>query len=239
MATKRMLAGDYDWGQGHLKNVGDAASDTDVPSWGQVKTLVTGAVSNLDFKGSVRLASTGNVNVASAPATLDGITLAAGNRVLLKNQTAAAQNGIYVFTASGAALTRAPDADANTEVTPGLWVVVEEGNANADTAWWLTTDGPITVGTTALTFSPFPLTSGGGDSSTSYDTVGPATAGNTWVVTHDLGTKAIVVQVWDVATSEEIDVHKAATTDDTVTLTAGVTLAQNAYRVVVFARPAI
>ncbi|MGW2222623.1 hypothetical protein ACWCSD_47165, partial [Nonomuraea sp. NPDC001684] len=198
MAVKKMLAGDYDWGSGKLVNVGDATTDTGVPSWGQVKTLINSAVSNLDYKGSVRAASTGNVPLATAPATLDGITLAAGDRLLLKDQTAAAENGLYVFAASGQALTRAGDADANSEVTPGLWVTVEEGTVNADTAWWITTNGPITVGTTAITFAKFPITSG--STSTDFDQVGPPTAGNTWTVTHNLGTKSVVVQVWDEAT---------------------------------------
>ncbi|GHE32417.1 hypothetical protein GCM10017673_39190 [Streptosporangium violaceochromogenes] len=234
MAVKKMLAGDYDFGAGKLQNVADATTDTGVPSWGQVKTLVNSAVSNLDYKGSVRVASTANVSVSSAPATIDGVTLAANDRVLLKNQTAAAENGIYVFASTGAALTRAADADAAAEVTPGLWVTVEEGTANADTAWWLTTDGPITIGTTALTFTAFPLVTGGGASD--FEAVGPSSAGTTWTVTHNLGTKAILAQVWDVATDEEVDVRKVATNNNTLTITSGVSLSQNGYRVVIFAR---
>ncbi|MER5322321.1 hypothetical protein [Streptosporangium roseum] len=236
MATKKMLAGDYDFAAGKLKNVSDAIADVDVPSWGQVKTLVNSAVSNLDYKGSVRVASTANVSVSSAPATIDGVTLAAGNRILLKNQTAAAENGLYAFASAGAALTRAADADTGTEVTPGLWVTVEEGTANADSAWWLTTDGAITVGTTALTFTEFPLVTGGGSSD--FEQVGPPATGTTWAITHNLGTKAIVAQVWEVATDEEIDVKKVATSGNVLTITAGVPLTQDAYRVVIFARGA-
>ncbi|MFG6197720.1 hypothetical protein [Nonomuraea sp. JJY05] len=233
MAVKKMLAGDYDFGQGHLLNLGDATTDTGVPTWGQVKTLVNSAVSNLDYKGSVRVASTGNVPVTSAPATLDGITLAGGDRLLLKDQTAGAENGLYVFTASGQPLTRATDADANAEVTPGLWVTVEEGTVHADTAWWVTTNGPITVGTTAIVFSRFPITAG--STSSDFDLIGPPSASNTWTVTHNLGTKAVLVQVWDEATGEEVDVKKVAALN-TVTISAGVPLAQNGYRVVIFAR---
>lgn len=237
MAVKKMLAGTYDHGGGQITNIGDAVADVDVPSWGQVRTLVNSAISNLDYKGSVRLASTSNISIASAPATLDGVTLAAGNRILLKDQAAAAQNGIWVFAAAGQPLTRAADADADTEVTPGLWVTVEEGAANADTAWWITTDGPITIGTTAIVFSQFPLASGG-STVQDFSALGPPSASSTWVVTHNLGTKNVLVQVWDVATDEEVDVHKAATTGDTVTISAGVNLAQGGYRVVIFARAA-
>jgi hypothetical protein len=232
-----MLAGDYDFGAGKILNVGDAVGDADVPSWGQVKALATAAVSNLDYKGSVRLASTSNVNVATAPATLDGVTLASGDRVLLKDQTAAGANGLYRFASAGAPLVRTTDADAGSEVTPGLWVTVEEGAVNADTAWWLTTDGPIVVGTTELTFEPFPLASGD-DSALSYSDVGPEAAGQTWAVTHGLGTDLVLVQVWEVATGEEVDVRKVITSANVVTISAGVTLAQDGYRVVIFARPA-
>lgn len=109
----------------------------------------------LDARASVRVASTANVNVASAPSTIDGVTLASGNRVLLKNQTDPAENGIRVFTSAGAALQRADDADASDEVTPGMFTFCEEGTANGDKGWVLTTDNPITLGTTGLTFTQF------------------------------------------------------------------------------------
>lgn len=144
---------------------------------------------------------------------------------------------LQAFAASGEPLVRAADADADSEVTAGLWVTVEEGATQADTAWWLTTDGPIAVGTTALAFSPFPLTSGGGEGGPSYDEVGPPAAGQTWTVQHGLGSEALVVQVWDMSTGEEVDVRKVITNANTVTVSAGVPLAQDGYRVVIFARP--
>jgi phage-related tail fiber protein len=83
---------------------------------------------------------------------MDGVSLVTGNRVLLMNQTAPAENGIYVVAASGAA-SRATDADSSAEVTSGMAVSVEEGTANGNKAFQLTTDNPITLGTTGLTFS--------------------------------------------------------------------------------------
>lgn len=103
----------------------------------------------LDAKHSVRVATTADVALGGVQ-TIDGVALVAGDRVLVKDQAAAAANGIYVVAAG--AWSRAVDADASIEVTPGLFVPVEQGTANADSVWQLATDGPIALGTTALTF---------------------------------------------------------------------------------------
>jgi phage-related tail fiber protein len=100
-----------------------------------------------------------NVAVASAlinGATMDGVTLATGDRVLLKDQTTASENGIYIVAASGAA-SRATDADTSAEVR-NMIVRGESGTVNGDTMWQLTTDNP-TLGTTSLVFTKF---TGGG-----------------------------------------------------------------------------
>lgn len=102
-----------------------------------------------DFKNSVRVATTANISL-SGTQTIDGIAVVAGNRVLVKNQTTASQNGIYVV-ASGAWV-RSIDADTDIEVTPGLLVAVEQGTAQGDNIWQLVTVAPITLGTTALVF---------------------------------------------------------------------------------------
>lgn len=113
------------------------------------------AITQNDYKESVLCASTANVNIASAPATIDGIAPVSGSsRVLLKNQTAPAENGIYIWNGAAAAMTRATDADADAELTSGSFVPVEQGTANADTNWQLTTVDPV-IGTTAITFSQF------------------------------------------------------------------------------------
>ncbi len=108
------------------------------------------------IKDAVRVASTANVVIASALEngdTIDGVVLATGNRVLLKDQSTGAENGVYVVVASGAA-SRATDFDsASGEVMGGSTFWVNEGTANADTGWTLTTNDPIVVGTTALTFT--------------------------------------------------------------------------------------
>ena len=119
------------------------------------KEYVDAVKVGLDFKDSVRVASTATVNISSAPAAIDGVTLSSDDRVLLKNQSTGSQNGIYVFNGAGSAMTRATDADADAEVTAGMFVFVEEGTANADNGYVLTTDGSITVGSTSLTFTQF------------------------------------------------------------------------------------
>ena len=97
-------------------------------------------------------ATTENITLSGAQ-TIDGVSVVAGDRVLVKNQTDASENGIYV--ASATAWARSADADEDDEVTGGMFVFVEEGTMWADTGWVLATDGAITVDTTDLNFAQF------------------------------------------------------------------------------------
>ena len=123
------------------------------------KGYVDSARSGLDVKQSVRVATTAAINLSldlEAGDVVDGVTLTQGDRVLVKNQGTASENGIYVAVASAAgAASRATDADSNTEVTAGMFTFVEEGTVNADSGFVLTTDGPITLGSTSLVFVQF------------------------------------------------------------------------------------
>lgn len=116
-----------------------------------VRTEVDNARVGLDAKESVRAATTANITLSNTQ-TVDGIALAVGDRVLVKNQTTAADNGVYIV--SSGSWTRASDF-SNGSVTSGAFVFVESGTANADSGWVLSTDGTITIGTTALTFVQF------------------------------------------------------------------------------------
>jgi len=119
------------------------------------KAYVDSFVQGLDTKASVRLATTGsNITLSNSTTSLDGQTIVDGDRILVKDQTSAADNGIYVASTSGS-WSRSQDADGNSEVTAGMFVFVEEGTANGDNGYVLTTDGTITLGTTALTFQQF------------------------------------------------------------------------------------
>lgn len=133
--------------------VGDAVDGSDAPNLAQVKELIDGK----SWKVSVRAASTANVTLTAPGATIDGVTLRAQDRVLLKNQTAGAENGIWVWTSASAALTRASDANTAAKLEAAA-VGVESGNVNADRFYSQNVDD-IVLGTTALVWA---LTSGPG-----------------------------------------------------------------------------
>ena len=137
------------------------------------KTYVDSVANGLDVKKSVRVATTANLGAtynnsagtltnsgSQAAIAIDGITLVADDRVLVKDQSTAAQNGFYKVTTVGDGstnwvLTRTPDADAASELTSGAFTFTEEGTNNADNGYVLSTDGAITLGTTAITFDQF------------------------------------------------------------------------------------
>jgi hypothetical protein len=116
------------------------------------KGYVDASQQGLDVKESVKAATTGNITL-SGTQTVDGVALSVGDRVLVKNQSTGSENGIYVVASSG--WSRAADADADSEVTAGLFTFVEEGTVNGDAGFSLTTNGNITVGSTSLSFSQF------------------------------------------------------------------------------------
>jgi hypothetical protein len=121
------------------------------------KAYVDAARSGLDVKQSVRAATTGQINLAGDLENgdvIDGVTLATGNRVLVKNQGTASENGIYVVQASDAAV-RATDFDGTGEVSGGAFTFVEEGTTHADSGWVVSSNGAITVGTDAINWVQF------------------------------------------------------------------------------------
>lgn len=127
----------------------------DGSNWQSLATqaYVDAIAQGLDFKPSVRAASAGSNLTLSGTQTVDGVSLIAGDRILVKDQSAGAANGIYVVAAGTWA--RGTDADVSSEVTGGMFVFVEEGTVNSDSSWVLSNDGAITLGTTVLTFVQF------------------------------------------------------------------------------------
>ena len=136
------------------------------------KSYVDSVANGLDVKASVRVATTANLagtydNSAgtitagsNGAISVDGVTLVVNDRVLVKDQSTAAQNGFYKVTTVGSGsaafvLTRTPDADAASELTAGAFTFTEEGSANADNGYVLSTNGAITLGTTGITFEQF------------------------------------------------------------------------------------
>jgi phage-related tail fiber protein len=143
-----------------------------------VMSYLAEELGKLDGKQSVRVAATGNV-VLNGAQQIDGVAVVAGDRVLLPNQTLAKDNGLWVV--SNGDWMRASDASTSAKVTPALTVMVEEGTVNGDSLWHLTTNGPITLGTTALTFEMLAGRTGiqpGTYKSLTVDKYGRATGGS-------------------------------------------------------------
>lgn len=241
-----------------------ANSDTRLASQKATKAYVDANIQGAKWKVAVRAASTANGTLATAfenGDVMDGVTLATGDRILLKDQSAGAENGIYTVNASGAP-TRATDADTATEIKSAV-VSVQEGTVNADTAWQLITD-TITLNTTALVFTnfisanvPSATTAIQGKVELADSTEAEAKSSSTLaltpaaivnfpikktftvgdgastslVCTHSLGTKDVVVSVRDASTDAAIMVDWTATSTSVVTLVFAAAPASNSYKV--------
>jgi hypothetical protein len=246
-----------------ITNLGAPSASGDAANKGYVDDKVAG----LSWKDEVRVATTAAGTLASSfenGDTIDGVTLSTGDRILIKDQAAGAENGIYTVNASGAP-TRATDADTAAEIQ-GAAVYVVSGTTNAGTRWVNSNTGTITLGTTALTFAQF----GGGASYTAGDgltltandfdvnvgngiiissdavAVDPAvvvrkfaaSVGNgsltTITVTHNLNTLDVQVEIYAVSGGETVIADVVRTGVNAVDVTFAVAPTTNQYRVVVF-----
>lgn len=133
-----------------LSNVATAVSGGDAVNLTQLTSAVSNAAAGIDSKPSVRLLASSNSGLTGL-AAIDGITPIAGDRVLCVGQTTGSQNGVYV-TAAGA-WSRATDADATGEITPGATWFVEEGTTYGASTWRCANTGTITLGSTSISIT--------------------------------------------------------------------------------------
>lgn len=261
--------GDVSLNSHKITSLATPTTGTDAVNKTYADGLATGGVA---WKNPVRAASTANGTLATAfedGDTLDGVVLATGDRILLKDQSAGAENGVYVVAASGAP-SRATDADAGSELVAAT-VFVEEGTANADQAFSCTTNAPITLDTTALVWvritglgtvtagtglsksgdtislsTPVSVANGGTNATTAagartslgapgvYSTDVGDNSSTSITVTHNLGTRDVIVQVYKAAsTYDKVECDVAMATTNTVTLTFTVAPTTDQYRCVV------
>lgn len=126
------------------------------------KAYVDSAVEGLAWKDSVRVSTQSNINLSSPGAAIDGVTMASPDRVLVRSQSTAAENGIYVWNGAAVAMTRAPDASTFAELEQAV-VTVEEGSSAGATFRQTEVNG--TIGSSAVTWTSF-----GGSSPTATET---------------------------------------------------------------------
>ncbi len=156
------MTGNLQMGGQRITNLGAPTASTDAATKDYVDTYVQG----MAWKQSVRVATTTNI-ILSGLQTINGVTVATNDRVLVKNQTNTAENGIYL--ASSSAWSRAPDANTPEELD-GAAVFVRSGTVDADSAW-IQVNAIVTVGTTAVSWSRF-AASGGVTEGTGIDITG-------------------------------------------------------------------
>lgn len=244
-----------------ISNLADGSNPSDAVTKQQLDAMVRG----LDWKNSVRVATTTNITLTGTQ-TIDGVALSAGDRVLVKDQSTAATNGIYVVAAT--AWSRSTDFDDSFEVTAAAAIPVETGTVNGDTVYVLATDGVIVVGTTPLSFTKVggtgvAYTAGNGLSlSGSQFAVSPKAGGGisvdgtgvlidptfsglakrysadvpaaaTATITHGLGTKDLIVQLFETATGIQVECDVTMTSTTVVTLTFATAPTSGQYRVVI------
>lgn len=218
MARKHLV--DLDMQGNKVSGLATPSLATDAATKGYIDTLLAG----LNVKQNVRATTTANITL-SGTQSIDGVSVVAGDRVLVKDQTTGSENGIY--TVAAGAWSRATDADLAAEVS-GMVVFVNEGGTQADTSWKLITDDPITLGTTSLSFGKW--YGSGGTQKKAFD-IGGATSN---VCNHNLNTRDVIVQVRSNSSPYDVVMTDVEATDaNNVTIKFATAPAANAYRVLV------
>jgi hypothetical protein len=249
---------------GYLINgLAPGVAGTDAVNVNQLSALTANSAAGLTPKDAVRVTTTGtNLATLAGLLTIDGVTLAAGDRVLVKDQTTASQNGIYV--AASGAWARSYDGIQGDLVT-GSMMLVTAGTLWTGSQWWLTTSGTITIGTTALTFSQYgsndSVTYGNGLTRVGLNvTVQPTTGivvtgagvgvdttlvvrkavatigdgtSTAFAITHNLGSTAITVAALNLSTLALEELAIVITSSNVVTVSFGAAPASNSYQITI------
>jgi len=189
------MSGAIAMGGSKITGLGTPTADGDAAT----KAYVDGVAQGLDVKGSVRVATTTEIGL-SGTQTIDGVSVIAGDRVLVKNQSATSANGVYVVAAGS--WTRAADMDIWAEF-PGAFFFVEEGTANDNSGWVCTVASGGTLGSTSVTFEQFSgagqITAGTGMSK-SGNTLNVGTASSSRIVVNadniDLATTGVTADTY-------------------------------------------
>ena len=307
LGTGTALTADLNANNNKITGLAAPVDANDAATKGYVDSVAEG----LHVHASVAAATTGNINLGSGVAAVDGVTLVSGSRVLVRAQTDASQNGIYV--SNGTTLSRAVDYDTANEIQVGDFVFVDGGTVYGATGW-VQTEAVTTLGTDNLAWVQFSgagtFTAGDGLTldgtefnvvgtadritvaadaidiastyvgQTSITTVGTIATGTweatdvavahggtgasnaadartnlgattkyteanpelissgggvTWLVEHNLGTRAVVVQVYELETFDEVEVDVERTNTDDVTLrwVSAATVDADSYQVVI------
>ena len=149
----RSIRTDFDFGSAsRIINLPNATASGHPVTFDQLNQAIEG----LSWKDSVRVASTVNITLTAPGATIDGVTMASNDRFLVKDQSTASQNGIYVWNGAASPATRALDANTYAELEAAV-VQVEEGTGNGGTTWRQSgVNG--TIDSTAVTWTSFGAT---------------------------------------------------------------------------------
>ena len=218
-------------GSQRLTSVADPTSAQDAATRAYVDAQLTGLVSGQTPKGTVRVASTANVNISTPGTTIDGITMSNGDLALLTGQTTGSQNGPYIFNGSATPMTRAANWDSSGEAVLGSYWIVREGT-KAENFALMTNDTTFTLGTDTLAVV-FISSTPAGTAPTEVD-LGDGSA-TQFTVTHNFGTKAVGVAVFRNASPyDEVDVYVARPTINTVSIEPDEVWSSNQYRCVVW-----
>lgn len=192
----------------------DPTSPTSLATKNYVDQQIQSVTSGQWLKGEVVVAINTNVDLASPGATLDGVTLTVGQKVLLFGQTTGSQNGPYNFNGASVSMTRADNWDTQQETVIGSYWIVTQGT-RADMFALMTNDS-FTLGTDTMKLSFTPMTPSGGVPIEMDLGDGASTS---FLVTHSFGTRAVNVVVWRNASPyDEITVAVTRPTVDTITV---------------------